>query len=122
MTRINSTYSMQPHPRADTVGKDIATAKAVLGIIGGSGVYDLPGVTNAQSKINESPWGKPSSPPLTGEIAGLPIIFLSRHDKGHRLSAAYRVGNPATEAKNVFGIDVENVGDRRRSMELVDQI
>ena len=60
--------------------------KAVLGIIGGSGVYDLPGLTNAQSKIIESPWGKPSGALLTGEIAGLPIVFLSRHDKGHRLS------------------------------------
>src|SRR5512135_1778943 len=61
-------------------------AKAVLGIIGGSGIYDLPGLTNAQSKVIESPWGKPSAPVLTGEIHGLPIAFLSRHDKGHRLS------------------------------------
>ena len=59
---------------------------AELGIIGGSGIYDLPGLTNARSKIVQSPWGKPSSPLLTGEIAGLPIVFLSRHDKGHRLS------------------------------------
>ena len=61
-------------------------AKAVLGIIGGSGIYELPGLTDAQSKVIESPWGKPSSALLTGEIAGLPIVFLSRHDKGHRLS------------------------------------
>ena len=57
--------------------------KAVLGIIGGSGIYDLPGMTNAQIKVIESPWGKPSAPLLTGEIDGLPIVFLSRHDKGH---------------------------------------
>jgi 5'-methylthioadenosine phosphorylase len=60
--------------------------KSVLGIIGGSGIYDLPGLTNAQSRVIESPWGKPSAALLTGEIAGLPIVFLSRHDKGHRLS------------------------------------
>src|SRR5207245_9058672 len=42
-------------------------------------------LTNAQSKFIESPWGKPSAPLLTGEIDGLPIVFLSRHDKGHRL-------------------------------------
>src|ERR1700726_992018 len=60
--------------------------KSVLGIIGGSGIYDLPGLTNVQSKAIESPWGKPSAALLTGEIAGLPIVFLSRHDKGHRLS------------------------------------
>jgi 5'-methylthioadenosine phosphorylase len=52
--------------------------KAVLGIIGGSGIYDLPGLTNARNKVIESPWGKPSSALLTGEIAGLPIVFLSR--------------------------------------------
>ena len=38
------------------------------------------------SKTIKSPWGKPSAALLTGEIAGLPIVFLSRHDKGHRLS------------------------------------
>ena len=41
-------------------------ARAVLGIIGGSGIYDLPGLTNARSKSVESPWGKPSGPLLTG--------------------------------------------------------
>ena len=60
--------------------------KSVLGIIGGSGIYDLPGLKNAQSKSVDSPWGKPSAALLTGEIDGLPIVFLSRHDKGHRLS------------------------------------
>jgi 5'-methylthioadenosine phosphorylase len=60
--------------------------KSVLGIIGGSGIYDLPGLKNAHSKTVNSPWGKPSAALLTGEIDGLPIVFLSRHDKGHRLS------------------------------------
>src|SRR5579863_10486430 len=61
-------------------------ASAVLGIIGGSGIYDLPGLTKAQTKVVDSPWGKPSAALLCGEIAGLPVVFLSRHDKGHRLS------------------------------------
>src|ERR1700721_4406422 len=43
-------------------------------------------MTNAQIKVIERPWGKPSAPLLMGEIDGLPIVFLSRHDKGHRLS------------------------------------
>jgi 5'-methylthioadenosine phosphorylase len=59
--------------------------KAVLGIIGGSGIYDLPGLENVRSKRIKSPWGEPSAPLRVGEIAGLPIVFLSRHDKGHRL-------------------------------------
>mgnify|MGYP003542781624 CR=1 FL=1 len=60
--------------------------KAVLGIIGGSGLYELPGLENVREKRIESPWGEPSSALRIGEIAGLPIVFMSRHDKGHRLS------------------------------------
>jgi 5'-methylthioadenosine phosphorylase len=60
-------------------------AKAVLGIIGGSGIYDLPGLQNAREEAALSPWGEPSGPLCHGTIAGLPIVFLSRHDKGHRL-------------------------------------
>jgi 5'-methylthioadenosine phosphorylase len=60
--------------------------KAVLGIIGGSGIYDLPGLEKVRQKKIKSPWGEPSAPLRVGEIAGLPVVFLSRHDKGHRLS------------------------------------
>jgi 5'-methylthioadenosine phosphorylase len=60
--------------------------KSVLGIIGGSGIYDLPGLEKVRSRKIRSPWGEPSAPLRVGEIAGLPVVFLSRHDKGHRLS------------------------------------
>jgi 5'-methylthioadenosine phosphorylase len=60
--------------------------KAVLGIIGGSGIYDLPGLENAREEDIPSPWGEPSAAVRRGVIAGLPIVFLPRHDKGHRLS------------------------------------
>ncbi|NVO17449.1 MAG: S-methyl-5'-thioadenosine phosphorylase [Rhodoplanes sp.] len=60
--------------------------KAVLGIIGGSGIYDLPGLENVVEKRVESPWGEPSGPVVMGEVAGLPIVFLSRHGEGHRIS------------------------------------
>jgi 5'-methylthioadenosine phosphorylase len=60
--------------------------KSVLGIIGGSGIYDLPGLENVREQRIESPWGEPSGPLRFGEIDGLPVVFLSRHDKGHRLS------------------------------------
>ena len=59
---------------------------AVLGIIGGSGIYDLPGLENVRDEAVASPWGEPSAPLRHGTIAGLPIVFLPRHDKGHRLS------------------------------------
>jgi 5'-methylthioadenosine phosphorylase len=60
--------------------------KAVLGIIGGSGIYDLPGLQGAREERVASPWGEPSGPLLVGQVAQLPVVFLSRHDKGHRLS------------------------------------
>ena len=60
--------------------------KAVLGIIGGSGIYDLPGLERARKRKIRSPWGEPSAALRVGEIAGTPIVFLSRHDEGHRLS------------------------------------
>jgi 5'-methylthioadenosine phosphorylase len=60
--------------------------KSVLGIIGGSGIYDLPGLDNVREASIASPWGEPSAPLRFGEIAGLPVVFLPRHDKGHRLS------------------------------------
>src|ERR1700723_4682369 len=61
-------------------------AEAVLGIIGGSGIYDLPGLENARDEVAASPWGAPSAPLRHGTIEGLPVVFLPRHDKGHRLS------------------------------------
>src|SRR5580658_8156550 len=63
-----------------------AMAKSVLGIIGGSGIYDLPGLQKVKSRRIKSPWGEPSAPLRVGEIAGLPVVFLPRHDAGHRLS------------------------------------
>jgi 5'-methylthioadenosine phosphorylase len=60
--------------------------KAVLGIIGGSGIYDLPGLEDVREEAIASTWGAPSAPVRRGNIAGLPIVFLPRHDKGHLLS------------------------------------
>src|SRR5262249_17836629 len=60
--------------------------KAVLGVIGGSGIYHLPGLEKVRQKTIRSPWGDPSAPLCIGEIGGTRVVFLSRHDKGHRLS------------------------------------
>jgi 5'-methylthioadenosine phosphorylase len=60
--------------------------RAVLGIIGGSGIYDLPGLENVHDEMVASPWGEPSAPLRRGRLSGLPIVFLPRHGKGHVLS------------------------------------
>ncbi len=61
-------------------------AKSVLGIIGGSGLYDLPGLENKRTEKVASPWGQPSSDVHLGEIGGLPVAFLPRHGAGHAYS------------------------------------
>ena len=60
--------------------------RAVLGIIGGSGIYDLPGLEEVREETIQSPWGEPSAALTRGVIGGLPIVFLPRHGKGHVLS------------------------------------
>lgn len=60
--------------------------KSVLGIIGGSGFYALPGLENARWETVSSPWGEPSDQVLFAEIAGLPVRFLPRHGRGHRIA------------------------------------
>ncbi|MFY0615098.1 MAG: S-methyl-5'-thioadenosine phosphorylase [Hyphomicrobiaceae bacterium] len=61
-------------------------AQAVLGLVGGSGLYDLPGLQNPEWRRIESPWGQPSDDVLFADIDGLPIRFLPRHGRGHRIS------------------------------------
>src|SRR6266508_5489675 len=60
--------------------------RAVLGIIGGSGIYDLPGLEDVREETFKSPWGEPSAALTRGVIGGLPVVFLPRHGKGHVLS------------------------------------
>ena len=57
-------------------------SQSVLGIIGGSGVYDVP-MDNARWETVTSPWGEPSDQLRCGEISGLPVVFLPRHGRGH---------------------------------------
>ena len=57
--------------------------KTVLGIIGGSGVYDIPGLENPRWQRVESPWGQPSDELLFGTFKGVDLVFLPRHGRGH---------------------------------------
>jgi 5'-methylthioadenosine phosphorylase len=60
--------------------------QATLGVIGGSGFYDLPGLTDVRELEIGSPWGAPSANPKEGRIGSTRIVFLPRHGIGHRLS------------------------------------
>ena len=55
----------------------------VVGVIGGSGVYQMDGLENARWTRVDTPYGQPSDALLCGEIGGQPVVFLPRHGRGH---------------------------------------
>jgi len=65
-----------------------------IGVIGGSGVYNIEGLTGQHWKLLESPFGTPSDALLFGEINHQPVVFLPRHGRGHR-SAPSDINNRA---------------------------
>ena len=60
-------------------------SQSVLGIIGGSGLYDIPSLESVRWEKIDTPWGTPSDQVLFAEIGGLPIRFLPRHGRGHKV-------------------------------------
>jgi 5'-methylthioadenosine phosphorylase len=61
-------------------------AKPILGVIGGSGVYELPGLTERREERIKSPWGEPSDALVFGRIGTTELVFLPRHGRGHVFS------------------------------------
>jgi 5'-methylthioadenosine phosphorylase len=60
--------------------------KPTIGIIGGSGLYSMPGFEAQEERVIETPWGAPSDPYVVGRLAGKDVAFLARHGRGHRIS------------------------------------
>src|SRR5881397_1186163 len=56
-----------------------------IGIIGGSGLYDMAELTEREERIVETPFGEPSAPYVTGTLGGKRVAFLARHGAGHRI-------------------------------------
>jgi 5'-methylthioadenosine phosphorylase len=104
--------------------------KAIVGIIGGSGVYDLPGLEKLTEKRIETPWGEPSDALRFGSFGGTEAIFLPRHGRGHRLSPSginYRANIDAMKRVGVTDIvSISACGSFRQELEpghfvLIDQ-
>jgi 5'-methylthioadenosine phosphorylase len=57
----------------------------VIGIIGGSGFYNMAAMTDVRTVDVDTPFGKPSDPPILGKIAGRDVAFIARHGRGHRV-------------------------------------
>jgi len=81
--------------------------KAIVGIIGGSGVYHLDALSDAREERVATPWGEPSDSLRFGRIGAVDAVFLTRHGRGHRLSPSginYRANIDALKRAGVTDI------------------
>jgi len=92
----------------------------VIGIIGGSGLYDIEGLSHTRWEKVESPFGEPSDELLFGELDGQQLVFLPRHSRGHRLSPSeinYRANIDALKRAGVSDIiSVSAVGSLQEDL------
>jgi 5'-methylthioadenosine phosphorylase len=101
-------------------------ARAEIGIIGGSGLYEIDGLHQVKRVTLATPFGSPSSPVVLGELDGVRVAFLSRHGRGHRLSPSeinYRANVYALKAIGVRRvISVSAVGSMKDSVKPGDVV
>ncbi len=78
--------------------------KAEIGIIGGSGLYSMPGFEKQVEVRLETPFGEPSDPYIVGRLEGARVAFLARHGRGHRISPS-----ELNFRANIFGMKMLGV-------------
>ena len=108
----------------------MTVSKPVIGVIGGSGIYDIEGLSNTRWVRVSSPFGEPSDELLFGDLEGQPLVFLPRHGRGHKLppnGVNYRANVDALKRSGVTDIlSLSAVGSFREELPpgtfvLVDQ-
>jgi 5'-methylthioadenosine phosphorylase len=97
-----------------------------IGVIGGSGLYAMEGLTETREHHIETPFGATADPVVTGRLDGVPVAFLARHGKGHRLipsEVPYRANVYALKTLGVrYLISVSAVGSLREEIEPLDLV
>jgi 5'-methylthioadenosine phosphorylase len=92
----------------------------LVGIIGGSGVYDIPGLVDVEWRSVRTPWGEPSDQLMFGTLNGQRLVFLPRHGRGHRHSPSeinYRANLDAMKRVGVTDIiSVSAVGSLKEEL------
>ena len=108
----------------------MTVSKPVIGVIGGSGIYEIEGLSNTRWERVTSPFGEPSDALLFGDLEGQPMVFLPRHGRGHKLppnGVNYRANIDALKRSGVTDIlSLSAVGSFREEFSpgtfvLVDQ-
>ena len=100
--------------------------QALVGIIGGSGLYQMDALQNAQEHVMDTPIGAPSDVLVTGKVHGVPVVFLARHARGHRLlpsEVPYRANIHAMKQLGVrYLLSVSAVGSLREDVKPLDMV
>src|SRR4051795_3142084 len=81
-----STQHPTPSPQPPAPSPQPPSDTGLIGIIGGSGFYNMVGLTDVREVDVDTPFGKPSDPVIVGKLGGRDVAFIARHGKGHRYS------------------------------------
>jgi 5'-methylthioadenosine phosphorylase len=99
---------------------------ARIGVIGGSGLYQMDALQNVQEHVVQTPFGLPSDAVMTGTVHGVPVAFLARHGRGHKLLPSelpYRANIYALKQLGVrYLISFSAVGSLREDMHPLDMV
>jgi 5'-methylthioadenosine phosphorylase len=99
---------------------------AAIGIIGGSGLYELPGMTDVRWRRVRTPFGDPSDELCCGELDGRRVVFLPRHGRGHRLTPTelnFRANIWSLKSLGVeWVVSVSAVGSMRDEVQPLDLV
>jgi 5'-methylthioadenosine phosphorylase len=98
--------------------------QALVGVIGGSGLYQMDALQDAQEHALDTPFGKPSDVLVTGRVHGVPVAFVARHGRGHRLlpsEVPYRANVYALKMLGVrYVLSLSAVGSMREAFKPLD--
>lgn len=101
-------------------------AEAQIGVIGGSGLYQMPGLTEIEQVDIETPWGQPSDTITIGTLAGVRLAFLPRHGRHHQFSPAQVPARANFWALKTLGVErvlsVSAVGSLREEIHPLDLV
>ncbi|MDB5742926.1 MAG: mtnP [Polaromonas sp.] len=99
---------------------------ALIGILGGSGLYQMDALQNAREQRVDTPFGAPSDALVTGDVHGVPVAFLARHARGHRLlphEVPYRANIYAMKQLGVrYLLSVSAVGSLQQAFKPLDMV
>src|SRR5487761_2266673 len=98
----------------------------MIGVLGGSGLYQMDALIDVQEHVISTPYGAPSDVIVTGKIDGIQVAFLARHGRGHRLipsEVPYRANIYALKVLGVrYLISISAVGSLREEIRPLDMV